>query len=354
MKRRAASPILSCLLVACGGARGGGPAENRAAAGGACLPVAGDATYRLVTTGGRTHVCSERAGDDDHAAERACWVVELGAGTLSQSDLVDEPGRGRWVPAAWTKDGQCAEGYCIPGQPSDDGDGAQSSLQLATGASVAVVIGGERGFYLFDASKRLRPLPAGPDRDDGPGASPGEPWIVGDVIFIGDFDAGPHADVHAYTADGSLLGPITDPADHEEYSGDFELFNGTISLLSDHEVAFAEHLLARVLVYDTGTHTTSVWERRTATPAACTAEQRAVFFDPVDVNLEFALEDGSMPRACLDTLKASDGRYGAHGVARAADGALVALTRAADRFTLVHFDAAGVVAREVALPTCGR
>ena len=40
--------------------------------------------------------------------------MNLESGAVRPSDIAIEPGRGRMVPAAWTAEGLCAEGYCVP------------------------------------------------------------------------------------------------------------------------------------------------------------------------------------------------------------------------------------------------
>lgn len=356
--RRCVCAIALLVASACGGAKG------RGAGGGGggdlgCLPAAGASSFRLVNVDGRTHVCSERSVADGGAAHHACWLVDLGSGAVRPSDVVVEPGRGRVVPAAWTADGLCAHGYCVPVSGTDGAsDEAEPTVQLAVGEGIAVMltggVGPNDGFALFDQDKRLKPPPAGADRNDGPSASASDPLIVGDVIFVGDFDAGPHADVHVYSADGVFLGPVTDPDDEEEYSGDFELWNGSVSVLSDYEVAFAEHLLQRVLVFHTREKkVTQVWRRQSAVPETCTAEMRGVYFDAVEVNLEFALEEGRMGIACKQDLDAVDGRFGPYGLARNSDGALVALARTGDALVLVTFDRDGDIVKDVPIEVCG-
>lgn len=345
-----------CLLAACGGGKGRGRTSGAGGRDRGCLPAAGASSLRLVNVDGRTHLCSERSVADGGPAHHACWLVDVASGAVRPSDVVVEPGRGRLVPAEWTAEGLCAEGYCVP-VPEDVEEEGQPTVQLAVGENVAVMltggVGGNDGFALFDRAKRLRPLPGAPDRADGPSASASDPLIVGDVIFVGDFDAGPHADVHVYTSEGVLLGPVTDPADAEEYSGDFELWNGSVSVLGEHEVAFAEHLLQRVLVFDTRERkVTQVWRRQPAPSPSCTPEMRDTYFDAVEVNLELALEEGRMNPACKRDLDVVEGRFGPYGLARDADGALVALARIGDAFALVTFDRDGDIAKDVPIAVC--
>ncbi len=346
----------AAAVGACGG-RGGSGGGTDVVGGGApaCLPaVAEGQRLGLVTAGGQAHVCRERLDDRGSGAWRpdACWLVDLATGALARADLVAEPGRGQPEPATWTEAGLCARGYCVPGEPGGAAD--DPVLILAVGEQVAAAIGPDDEWHLFDAGKRRVTRPPPGERDDGPGASPAEPRVVGDVVFIADLDAGPHADVHAYARDGRYLGMVRDPDGSEEAPGDFELYNGTVSTLSAHEVAFVEHRLVRVLVVDTRAGTTTVWHRRLGRPAPCSLEERDLFLDPVDVDLEFAIEDGTITAACLQALEASDGRFGPAGVARAADGALVTLARAPGGHALVHFDRAGAIAREVPVASCAR
>jgi hypothetical protein len=317
------------------------------------LPPAGSESYRLVTVDGRTHVCSERDVDDGGAAHHACWHVDLASGDVRRSDIVVEPGRGRMVPATWTADGLCADGYCVPGTNADaDDDDAEARVELAIGENVAVMLA-MGDLHFFDGARRPKTPPPSADRDDGPSASASDPMIVGDVVFVGDYDAGPHADVHVYGTDGRYLGPVTDPADTDEYSGDFELWNGSISVLGDHEVAFAEHLLQRVLIFDTrAKKVTKVWHRQSELPETCTSEMKEIYFDPVEANLEFALEDGKVTPVCKASLDSAEGRFGPYGMARDARGDLVALARTGETLVLVTLDNDGDVARDVPLATC--
>ncbi len=344
----------------CGG-RPGGPAG--ASARDACLPPGDDVTYQLSTVGGRTQLCQTPAGAGDDGRPRACWTVDLATGDVRATDIAVVPGRGRRVPAAWTPEGLCADGYCVPAERTgaEGGDDeAEPLVELAVGARAAVMLGagGER-FHLFDERKRLRPLPDPGDRDDGPSAAADDPLIVDDVIFIGDYDAGPHADIHVYDVKGQYLGAIRDPAAEEEYSGYFELWNGSVSVISDHEVAFAEYLLARVLVFDTRLkRVTQVWNRRSGElppGSGCTEEMTAVFFDPIDSNLEYAREEGQISSLCLAELQRLEGRFGPLGMVRGGEGGalgLVALAHDPLGWALVHFDGDGVVQKDVKLARC--
>jgi hypothetical protein len=345
------------LLVAAGGAVAGcGGVKTRGSSGGGdrgCLPAVGAASMRLVTVDGRTHICSERNVADGGAAHHACWVVDLASGAVRQSDVVMEPGRARVVPAAWTDDGLCAEGYCVTADAGDETEPeTETTVQLAIGANVAVMLS-PAGMTLFDGARTRKVAPGGADGDVGPSAAASDPLVVDDVVFVGDFDAGPHADMHVYAADGRYLGPVTDPADVEEYSGDFELWNGSVSVLGAHEVAFAEHLLQRVLLFDTRARkVVKVWRRQYVTPELCTQEQVDIYFDPVEVNLEFAMEEGRVTPSCKLTLDDHEGRFGPYGLARNADGALVALARSGDTLVLVTFDDAGQIVKDVPLGVC--
>jgi hypothetical protein len=364
------------VLAACGGARGRGAGAGGGDRG--CLPAAGASTYRLVNVDGRTHVCSERRVADGGDAHHACWlVVDFATGAVRPSDVVVEPGRGREVPAELTEAGLCAQGYCVKDPPlvgrGFGGGGmtwetekailSQHTVGLAIGDNIAIVITegtpptGEP-FFLFDAEKRLRPLAGGAGASpmvDEPAPSPGatEALIVDDTIFLASYDAGPHAQIHVYAGDGRSLGPVTDPTVVDEYAGDYELWNGSVSVVSDYEVAFAEHLLQRVLVFHTREKkVTVVWRRQSETPALCTKEMRDIYFDPVEVSLEFAMEENRVSPVCKQTLDDQDGRFGPYGLARNAEGALVALAKSGDTHVLVTFDDGGGIVREAPIAVC--
>ena len=364
-----------CLaaFAACKGGRPTSPTDNRSAVGGACLPadavppaVAASTSdegeedlpppppdYRLTTAGGRAHVCrSEYVKDEGTWRRTACWAVALDTGELAAGAVVEEPGFGRRTPATRTPAGLCAGGYCVP-VPADDDVQPTSDVDLAVGAQAAVVLGSDSDrFDLFGADRRARPVVWFDEtRDDGPSAAMGDALVVGDVVFIGDHDAGPHADVHMWKADGTSLGVVRAPG-ARDYEGDYERYGGTISLLSEHQVAFAELLLQRVLVVDTRTLKTTVWKRTLPAVAGCTDDNVRLYFSPVDGETEWAIEEGAMTRACLDGLRAAHARFEGGSVAMTGDGALVTLARDARGVALVHFDDRGGVAREVAIPIC--
>ena len=103
--------------------------------------------------------------------------------------------------------------------------------------------------------------------DQGPSAAIVEAYFVDDVLFLVDHDAGPHADIIGLIDNGDLLGQIVD-----------EVYNGSISILDEHRIAFAGPAMTSVTIYDTRTRAARTHGRSWPRPETCDDELLDMFF----------------------------------------------------------------------------
>lgn len=124
---------------------------------------------------------------------------------------------------------------------------------------------GPRSIRVVDATGKaatgdlMRPPIRGKHGGVEPDATTRAVFFVHDTLLIRDSDSGPHEDVIAYSMDGRVHNVLIS-----------ELSGGTISVVDQYRVIFADHEIGVIQVYDTRTRMLSRYERALSPVPACT------------------------------------------------------------------------------------
>ena len=121
-------------------------------------------------------------------------------------------------------------------------------------------------------------------------------YMIGDTVFAVDHDAGPHADVHGFRADGKSLGMLVE-----------EVYNGAISILSDRTIAFADAGMANLYIYDTKTAKMQRYGRKVSNPSECSEAQISDYL--VEPSMQCDPEYEERDAKCCAALDESHGAY---------------------------------------------
>lgn len=189
-------------------------------------------------------LCARKLAEDGRPAGRECWSLnELGLGdrrpapTARAGQLSDPT-----VPLPWTLDNAQGDRQAVI---------SEEQIEMRDVPSGRVI-----------ARMPLRDL----DHDRGLSAEPSGAYFVGERLYLIDHDAGPHADVIAYTPPTD----ITQVAD--------EVYHGSVAILDGRRVGLASPGLTRLDIQDVTTGVITRIERQIARPEICSATDFDEFF----------------------------------------------------------------------------
>ena len=186
-----------------------------------CIPAWGEEglvqRLELARVGDELRVCA-RPGMEGAAGALGCWAVDPRSGRLEARPAVPLPGH------AFAVSGTCHDGLSWRGEVSVERDGERDGEREEASALFAYHPDGRRAVVLADgvvvvfelASRAVVsrfPVVTGVEGELTNAAV--SMWFLGEMIFIGGFDAGPAAAVFAYHASGGVAGPA-----------DWGLYNG--------------------------------------------------------------------------------------------------------------------------------
>lgn len=246
-------------LVAFAACRPGADAAGPRSAG----PLANSTEVESAASAGASSCLPER-----YRADRTRWDIALHWGTSGPVACARE----------LADDGQpgAQECWAVSDQGLGDNRPVPSSMpgRLRTASHdlpwTIDNVAGDRRAVISDERVEIRALPDErviarmPLRDEtgdrGLSASPSDALFVGEVLFLVDHDAGPHADVIAFT-----------PPDRIQQVAD-EVYQGSVAVLDDRRVGLASPALTLVSVYDVQTGAQRRFERPIPKSEACASE----------------------------------------------------------------------------------
>lgn len=249
---------LTLSTSGCGAGRGQGPTAG------------GDSLSNAAETG-RAAAPARACLPVKYRAEELRWDIALRHGpsgaTLCVRELDDEGQPG--ASQCWAVDDQgLGEKRAAPtGSKSQAGrlPGAERELPW-----VLDNLSGDRRARVTESQVTIMELPSerpiaqiplrSPSGDGGLSAEPSDAYFVGEVLFIIDHDAGPHADVIAFWP----------PAESEQVAD--EVYHGQVAILDSLRVGMAGPGLMSLDIHDTSSGQRSRIERDVPRPAVCTDE----------------------------------------------------------------------------------
>ncbi len=183
------------------------------------------------------------------------------------------------------------------------GDGKTYTVEGSDGKHHAVVTSDHIEIYDSAAAKQLArfAIYGEPGASDDPAdqtisAELAVVYMIGDTVFAVDHDAGPHADVHGFRADGKSLGMVVE-----------EVYNGAISILSEHAIAFADAGMANLFVYDTKAGKMQRYPRKVSKPSECSEAQFSDYL--VEPSMQCDPDNEERDAKCCAALETSYGAY---------------------------------------------